>query len=91
MPTLAPNGELLAYASDRAGRGDLDIWVQQTSGGVPLRLTDDSADDQAVSGHARGDDPPFSFRKRGAHQRPRALAGSEGKNGRKVRRFHCLA
>ena len=45
MPALSPDGRLLAYTSDRAGRGDLDIWVQQMPGGVPLRLTDDPADD----------------------------------------------
>ena len=47
QPTLSRDGRLLAYASDRSGRGDLDIWVQQTAGGVPLRVTDDEADDQA--------------------------------------------
>jgi Tol biopolymer transport system component len=45
MPTVSHDGRLLAYASDRAGNGDLDIWLQQTSGGTPLRLTDDPADD----------------------------------------------
>ena len=45
-PTLSPDGKLIAYASDRSGRGDLDIWVQQTAGGAPLQLTDDPADDQ---------------------------------------------
>jgi serine/threonine protein kinase len=44
-PTVSPDGSLLAYTSDRSGRGDLDIWVQQISGGKPLRLTDHPADD----------------------------------------------
>jgi eukaryotic-like serine/threonine-protein kinase len=45
FPTLAPKGDLMAYVSDREGNGNLDIWVQQVSGGEPLRLTDHPADD----------------------------------------------
>jgi dipeptidyl aminopeptidase/acylaminoacyl peptidase len=45
-PAVSGDGRLLAYASDRSGRSDLDIWVQQTAGGTQLRLTDDPADDQ---------------------------------------------
>ncbi len=44
-PSLSFDGRLLAYGSTRSGRGDLDIWVQQMPAGVPLRITDDPADD----------------------------------------------
>jgi Tol biopolymer transport system component/predicted Ser/Thr protein kinase len=45
QPALSLEGAMVAYSSDRAGEGNLDIWLQHFSGGEPIRLTDDSADD----------------------------------------------
>ncbi len=45
QPAISPDGKLLAYSSDRGGDGDLEIWVQPTTGGNPLRLTHIPADD----------------------------------------------
>ncbi len=45
-PTLSPDGAFAAYASDRAGKGSLDIWVQPVAGGDPIQLTD-NPDDEA--------------------------------------------
>ena len=45
FPALSPDGALLAFASDRAGRGDLDIWIKQVKGGSLVRLTDDADDE----------------------------------------------
>jgi eukaryotic-like serine/threonine-protein kinase len=43
-PALSEDGKLIAYASDRSGQGNLDIWVQQVGGAEAIRLTRDAAD-----------------------------------------------
>jgi len=44
-PALSPDGKLLAYASDRAGKASLDIWLQQVGSSQAVQLTNDESDD----------------------------------------------
>ena len=44
-PAISPDAKMFAYASDRSGEGNLDIWVRQVGGADPIRITHDPADD----------------------------------------------
>jgi serine/threonine protein kinase len=44
-PTVSPDGKWIAYVSDRAGKGNLALWVQALdSGAAPKLVYDDGAD-----------------------------------------------
>jgi serine/threonine protein kinase len=43
-PALSADGRLIAYASDRSGEGNLDIWVQQMGTSEATRITHGPAD-----------------------------------------------
>ncbi len=45
FPAISSDGTLIAYASDRAGDGQTDIWVRHINQPEPARLTHDPADE----------------------------------------------
>jgi len=64
-PTLSPDGEWVAYASDRSGEGHLDIWLQRLSGGEPVSLTRDPADEHEPTFSADGNRIAFRSEREG--------------------------
>lgn len=64
-PALSPDGSLLAYASERAGSGNFDIWMRRIDGGEPMRLTSDAADEVEPAFSPDGESIVFSRREQG--------------------------
>jgi eukaryotic-like serine/threonine-protein kinase len=62
-PALSPDGNLLAYSSDRSGEGNMDIWIQQTASGQPIRRTSDPTDE--LSPNFSPDGGSIAFKKTG--------------------------
>jgi eukaryotic-like serine/threonine-protein kinase len=86
-PALSPDGKLVAYASDRAGKGKLDIWLQQLTGGEPVRLTHGEGDDREPAFSPDGTKIAFrSNREGGGIYVISTLGGTERKIAERGRR-----
>jgi len=64
-PAISPDGRMTAYASDRSGRGDLDIYIQQIRGREAARLTTHRADDVQPSFSPDGSQVAFRSEREG--------------------------
>ena len=64
-PALSRDGSLMAFASDRGGAANLDIWMQQVGGRDAIQLTRDEADESAPSISPDGTKVAFRSEKAG--------------------------
>ncbi len=77
-PSISADGKFVAYASDRSGKDNLDIWFKQIDGGDPIQLTSDPADDLTPNVSPDGTSVAFrSERKSGGIYLVPALGGEE--------------
>jgi serine/threonine protein kinase/Tol biopolymer transport system component len=77
-PALSPDGKLLAFASDRSGDGNLDIWVQQVGGAKPVRLTNNSFDDREPAFSPDGHTIAFRSEREGGGMYVASILAREG-------------
>lgn len=62
-PAISPDGRFVAYSSDRAGQGNLDVWVQALPASDPVQLTKDEANEDTPCFSADGSRIAFSSRR----------------------------
>ena len=62
-PALSPDGQFIAYASNKSG--NFDIWVQPISGGDPIPVTKDPAHDWQPDWSPKGDRLVFRSEREG--------------------------
>jgi eukaryotic-like serine/threonine-protein kinase len=65
FPAVSPDGTLVAFASDRAGTGALNIWIRQLAGGEAIQLTRGNTDDTYPSFSPDGSQIVFSSDRNG--------------------------
>jgi Tol biopolymer transport system component len=77
-PAISPDGKLVVYASDRSGKGDLDLWLQQVGGsGLPLQLTQAEGDEHEPTFSPDGSQIAFRSEKDGGGIYTMAALGGE--------------
>jgi len=76
-PAASPDGALFAFASDRAGKGDLDIWIQDAAGTMRRQLTFHEAEDCSPVFSADGSQVFFSSKRSPAGLYSVPAAGGE--------------
>ncbi|MFN0171465.1 MAG: hypothetical protein ACKV22_34040 [Bryobacteraceae bacterium] len=77
-PAISPDGKLVVYASDRSGKGNLDLWLQQVGGsGLPLQLTQAEGDEHEPTFSPDGSQIAFRSEKDGGGIYTMAALGGE--------------
>jgi Tol biopolymer transport system component/DNA-binding winged helix-turn-helix (wHTH) protein len=78
-PALSPDGTLVAYASDRGGKGKLEIWVQPVGGTEAVRLTQGDTDSYAPAFSPDGRTVAFRSERAGGGSYTISVRGGEAR------------